>query len=78
MLANPKWGILNLDTFGWSFLMMYQSCTLEGWSDNMYGVMKTFSEFMSIYFIVLIFIGAYFLINLMLAIIKVKFSEAQE
>lgn len=40
--------------------------------------MRTFSEFMSIYFIVLIFIGAFFLINLTLAIIKVKFSEAQE
>jgi hypothetical protein len=32
MLKNPDWDITNFDTFGWSFLMVYQVCTLEGWA----------------------------------------------
>jgi hypothetical protein len=41
----------------------------------MYFVFDAFSIFTAVYFIVLVFIGAFFLINLTLAVIKVKFTE---
>lgn len=43
----------------------------------MYAIMRTYSIYMAIFFIVIVFIGAFFLMNLTLAIIKVKFSSAQ-
>jgi Ion transport protein len=77
MMKNPDWGITNFDTFGWSFLIVYQICTLEGWSDIMRAIMRTFQSIMAIYFIVIVLIGAFFLLNLLIAIIKVKFTEQQ-
>lgn len=44
----------------------------------MYSTQKAFTNLVSIYFISLVFIGTFFLFNLTLAIIKVKFSESQK
>ena len=40
----------------------------------MYKLFDAFSIYVVFYFIVLVFIGAFFLLNLMLAVIKAKFS----
>jgi len=42
----------------------------------MIAIVKLNNPFMPVFFVVMIMIGAFFLINLTLAIIKVKFSEA--
>ena len=42
----------------------------------MYSIQKTFSNFAWIYFLSLIILGNFFLLNLNLAVLKVKFSEA--
>lgn len=75
MVKNPNFDITNFDTLQNSFLMVFQIVTLEGWSDIMYAIDKTFSPFAAVYFIVLIVICAFFLLNLTLAVLKVKFTE---
>jgi hypothetical protein len=52
--------------------------TLEGWTAIMYVAMKTFSVFSFFYFAAVVLIGSFFLINLTLAIIKTKFTEAEK
>lgn len=52
--------------------------TLEGWTNIMYVAMKTFSAFSFFYFAAVVLIGSFFLINLTLAIIKTKFTEAEK
>lgn len=42
----------------------------------MYSIFDAFSIFTVIYFIILVFIGAFFLINLTLAVIKAKFTDS--
>lgn len=49
--------------------------TLDSWSYIMYQVQKGFSSYMWWYFVSLIFFGSFVLNNLLLAIIKSKFSE---
>lgn len=49
--------------------------TLEGWSDIMEKIVNKFGYLGIIYFIVIIFIGNFFLINLLLAVIISKFNE---
>ena len=44
----------------------------------MFFLAKTFSVYSIPYFIVLVFVGNFFLINLTLAVIKLKFTESQE
>ncbi|RZK65505.1 MAG: ion transporter [Pedobacter sp.] len=64
MIANPNWGITNFDSVASSFLMVFQVTSLEGWSDTMYYLDRTFSPFVAVYFIGLIIIGTFFLLNL--------------
>lgn len=52
--------------------------TLENWSFIMEGLMKTMSPFVVVYFLIVVIIGAFLLMNLTLAIIKVKYTEANE
>jgi hypothetical protein len=52
--------------------------TLEGWTAIMYAAMATFSNFSFLYFAAAVLIGSFFLINLTLAIIKTKFTEAEK
>lgn len=75
MIANPNFSVTNFDTIFYSFLMAFQSVTLEGWSDIMLAVQNTFSPLAAIYFVFLIFIGSFFLLNLTLAVIKAEFTS---
>lgn len=76
MIANPDYGIINFDTVFDSLLMVFQVVTLEGWSNIMLVLQKTFSPYVVFYFIFLIFIGAFFLLNLTLAVIKTEFTSS--
>lgn len=49
--------------------------TLDSWSYIMYQVQRGFSTYVWWYFVSLIFLGSFVLNNLLLAIIKSKFSE---
>lgn len=51
--------------------------TLEGWSDVMVMIQQTYSQIGSVlYFVPIVFIGSFFLLNLTLAVINSKFTEA--
>jgi len=49
---------------------------MEGWSDIQQMLEMSFSKLIPIYFLPLVFIGAFFLLNLTLAVINSKFTEA--
>lgn len=72
---NPDFGITRFDAFSSSLLQIYRIVSLDDWTSIMYPVQKTFSNFASIFFISVVLIGSYILMNITLAIIKVKFSE---
>ena len=72
---NPDNNLSNFDTIGNAFVIVFQVITLEGWSSIMYEIMEAFTPISLIYFILLVFIGAYFLLNILLAVIKATFSQ---
>uniref|UniRef100_A0A672PQL6 Voltage-dependent T-type calcium channel subunit alpha n=1 Tax=Sinocyclocheilus grahami TaxID=75366 RepID=A0A672PQL6_SINGR len=62
-------------------LLVYMSVTvitLEGWVDIMYFVMDAHSFYNFIYFILLIIVGSFFMINLCLVVIATQFSETKQ
>ena len=77
-LTNPNYGVSNFDNIFYSLLMAYQSVTLEGWTYNMIFVEKALGWMTYLYFLPLVCIGAFFLINLTLVVIASKFSEEHE
>ena len=48
---------------------------MEGWTAIMVALMQSVGSWIFIYFYPIIFIGAFFLLNLTLAVIKAKFTE---
>lgn len=77
-LDTPNYGVTNFDNIGWALLTVFQSITLEGWSPIMILLQKSSSYWSFLYFICLIVLGAFFLMNLILVIIKVKFTTAND
>jgi hypothetical protein len=75
---NPNYGVTNFDNIGYSILVVFQSVTLEGWSVIMIQVQKAFNIISLVFFIPLVFIGAFFLLNLTLVVIHSKFSDEHE
>lgn len=74
---NPDFGVSSFDNIMSSFLMVYIVTTLEGWTKIMMYVQRSFDYMLWIYFVAIVFVGAFFLINLTLAVITIKFNEAQ-
>ncbi|XP_069510999.1 voltage-dependent T-type calcium channel subunit alpha-1G isoform X3 [Ambystoma mexicanum] len=75
---NPFKGAINFDHIGYAWIAIFQVITLEGWVDIMYFVMDAHSFYNFIYFILLIIIGSFFMINLCLVVIATQFSETKQ
>ncbi|KAL3054072.1 hypothetical protein OYC64_006411 [Pagothenia borchgrevinki] len=75
---NPHKGAVNFDNIGYAWIAIFQVITLEGWVDIMYYVMDAHSFYNFVYFILLIIVGSFFMINLCLVVIATQFSETKQ
>ncbi|XP_068834165.1 voltage-dependent T-type calcium channel subunit alpha-1G isoform X27 [Capricornis sumatraensis] len=75
---NPFKGAINFDNIGYAWIAIFQVITLEGWVDIMYFVMDAHSFYNFIYFVLLIIVGSFFMINLCLVVIATQFSETKQ
>ncbi|XP_062852977.1 voltage-dependent T-type calcium channel subunit alpha-1I-like [Trichomycterus rosablanca] len=76
--TNPHKGAINFDNIGYAWIVIFQVITLEGWVEIMYYVMDAHSFYNFIYFILLIIVGSFFMINLCLVVIATQFSETKQ
>lgn len=70
--------VMSYDNIFFSLLQTLFIVTMDNWSNIMYDVLRTLNNYFWIYFILLIIVGNYILMNLTLAVIKVKFSELHQ
>lgn len=78
IIENPCYNIVNFDTFFWSLLTLLQVITLENWSQNMYYTVRVFGYPMVLFFISLIFIGSYILMNMLVSIIMRAYQQVDK
>jgi Ion transport protein len=78
MMDNPNLGNTNFDNILYSLLQVFVVTTMEGWTQTMGYVRDAFTDIAVIYFVLIVFIGAFFVMNIMLAVIKAKFTEVHE
>uniref|UniRef100_A0A8C4DXX8 Calcium voltage-gated channel subunit alpha1 Ib n=1 Tax=Dicentrarchus labrax TaxID=13489 RepID=A0A8C4DXX8_DICLA len=76
--SNPHKGAINFDNIAYAWIVIFQVITLEGWVEIMYYVMDAHSFYNFIYFILLIIVGSFFMINLCLVVIATQFSETKQ
>ncbi|XP_065351464.1 muscle calcium channel subunit alpha-1 isoform X1 [Cloeon dipterum] len=76
---GPNWGITNFDNFGLAMLTVFQCVTLEGWTDVLYNIQDAMgSSWQWIYFISMVILGAFFVMNLILGVLSGEFSKERE
>ncbi|XP_066907873.1 voltage-dependent T-type calcium channel subunit alpha-1G isoform X3 [Halyomorpha halys] len=76
--SNPFQGTISFDNIGLAWVAIFLVISLEGWSDIMYYVQDAHSFWDWIYFVLLIVIGSFFMINLCLVVIATQFSETKK
>ncbi|PRD32371.1 UNVERIFIED_CONTAM: Voltage-dependent L-type calcium channel subunit alpha-1C [Trichonephila clavipes] len=76
---GPNFGITNFDNFGLAMLTVFQCVTNEGWTNVLYNINDSVgNEWPWIYFISLIIIGSFFVLNLVLGVLSGEFSKERE
>ena len=75
---NPNYGYTSFDTFGWSFLSAFRLMTQDFWEDIYQKVLRTMGPWHILFFVVIIFLGSFYLVNLILAIVAMSYDELQK
>uniref|UniRef100_A0A6Q2YKZ9 Voltage-dependent T-type calcium channel subunit alpha n=1 Tax=Esox lucius TaxID=8010 RepID=A0A6Q2YKZ9_ESOLU len=75
---NPHKDAISFDNIARAWIVIFQVITLEGWVEIMYYVMNAHCFYNFIYFILLIIIGSFFMINLCLVVVASQFSETKQ
>uniref|UniRef100_A0A1B0AMT3 Ion transport domain-containing protein n=1 Tax=Glossina palpalis gambiensis TaxID=67801 RepID=A0A1B0AMT3_9MUSC len=73
---GPNSGITSFDNIGFAMLTVFQCITMEGWTAILYWTNDALgSQFNWIYFVPLIVIGSFFMLNLVLGVLSGEFSN---
>ncbi|XP_021366372.1 voltage-dependent T-type calcium channel subunit alpha-1H-like [Mizuhopecten yessoensis] len=75
---NPFQGAISFDNIGLAWVAIFQVISLESWVNIMYYVQDAHSFWDWTYFVALIVIGSFFMINLCLVVIATQFSETKK
>jgi len=76
-INSPNFSIQNFDTFIWSYLSVFQTITLEGWSMIMVSIEKSTGFAYCLYSLMIVFFCEYVLLNMTMAILKYKYSQVK-
>nr|XP_045613229.1 sodium channel protein para-like isoform X8 [Procambarus clarkii] len=75
---NPNYGYTNFDSFGWAFLSAFRLMTQDFWENLYQLVLRSAGPWHIIFFVVIIFLGSYYLVNLILAIVAMSYDQLQK
>lgn len=75
---NPDHGYTSFDSFGWAFLSAFRLMTQDFWENLYQQVLRSAGPWHMLFFIVIIFLGSFYLVNLILAIVAMSYDELQK
>ncbi|XP_060087546.1 LOW QUALITY PROTEIN: voltage-dependent L-type calcium channel subunit alpha-1S [Heteronotia binoei] len=76
---GPNNGITHFDNIGFAMLTVYQCISMEGWTQVLYWVNDAIgNEWPWIYFVSLILLGSFFILNLILGVLSGEFTKERE
>ncbi|XP_030911846.1 LOW QUALITY PROTEIN: sodium channel protein type 1 subunit alpha [Geospiza fortis] len=75
---NPNYGYTSFDTFSWAFLSLFRLMTQDFW-ENLYQLtLRAAGKTYMIFFVLVIFLGSFYLINLILAVVAMAYEEQNQ
>ncbi|KAJ6222918.1 hypothetical protein RDWZM_001463 [Blomia tropicalis] len=76
---GPNYGITSFDNIFFAMLTVFQCITMEGWTSILYWTNDALgSHFNWIYFVPLIILGSFFMLNLVLGVLSGEFAKERE
>ncbi|VDI64608.1 Hypothetical predicted protein [Mytilus galloprovincialis] len=72
---NPNYGYTSFDHFGWAMLTSFQLITLDFWEDSYNKIIRASGPWNVLFFVIVVFFGSFYLINLMLAVVAMSYQE---
>ncbi|XP_066432018.1 sodium channel protein type 2 subunit alpha isoform X9 [Eleutherodactylus coqui] len=75
---NPNYGYTSFDTFSWAFLSLFRLMTQDYW-ENLYQLtLRAAGKTYMIFFVLVIFLGSFYLVNLILAVVAMAYEEQNQ
>ncbi|KAM4626228.1 sodium channel protein type 2 subunit alpha-like [Discoglossus pictus] len=75
---NPNYGYTSFDSFGWAFLSLFRLMTQDYW-ENLYQLtLRASGKTYMIFFVLVIFLGSFYLVNLILAVVAMAYEEQNQ
>ncbi|XP_043860123.1 sodium channel protein type 4 subunit alpha [Dromiciops gliroides] len=75
---NPNYGYTSYDTFSWAFLALFRLMTQDYWENLFQLTLRAAGKTYMIFFVVIIFLGSFYLINLILAVVAMAYAEQND
>ncbi|XP_070846164.1 sodium channel protein type 4 subunit alpha A [Chaetodon trifascialis] len=75
---NPNYGYTSFDSFGWSFLALFRLMTQDYWENLFQLILRAAGKTYMLFFVVIIFLGSFYLINLILAVVAMAYDEQNQ
>uniref|UniRef100_A0A8C6MC18 Sodium channel protein n=1 Tax=Nothobranchius furzeri TaxID=105023 RepID=A0A8C6MC18_NOTFU len=75
---NPNYGYTSYDSFGWAFLSLFRLMTQDFWENLFQLTLRAAGKTYMIFFVVVIFLGSFYLVNLILAVVAMAYAEQNE
>ncbi|CAB1425268.1 unnamed protein product [Pleuronectes platessa] len=72
---NPNYGYTSYDSFGWAFLALFRLMTQDFWENLFMLTLRAAGKIYMIFFVFVIFLGSFYLINLILAVVAMAYAE---
>ncbi|XP_055360961.1 sodium channel, voltage-gated, type I-like, alpha [Betta splendens] len=75
---NPDYGYTSFDSFGWAFLSLFRLMTQDCWEVLYQQTLRASGKPYMIFFVLVIFLGSFYLINLILAVVAMAYEEQSQ
>ncbi|XP_073490120.1 sodium channel protein type 2 subunit alpha-like isoform X2 [Aquarana catesbeiana] len=75
---NPNYGYTSFDTFSWAFLSLFRLMTQDFWENLYMLTLRAAGKTYMIFFVLVIFLGSFYLINLILAVVAMAYDEQNQ
>ncbi|XP_051567838.1 sodium channel protein type 2 subunit alpha-like isoform X2 [Myxocyprinus asiaticus] len=75
---NPDYGYTSFDTFSWAFLSLFRLMTQDFWENLYQQTLRAAGKPYMIFFVLVIFLGSFYLVNLILAVVAMAYDEQNQ
>ncbi|KAK5890512.1 hypothetical protein CesoFtcFv8_014029 [Champsocephalus esox] len=75
---NPDYNYTSFDSFGWAFLSLFRLMTQDYWETLYQQTLRAAGKPYMFFFVLVIFLGSFYLINLILAVVAMAYEEQSQ